>query len=162
MKWNRLRNLQLIAHRLRNKKGFVLAELLLSLTIFLTILAFIPITLQLTLNHGWIDRQLQGMEWEVFALQLKKDIHLAQEIEVHNNKLFLPTDNRMIHYEQFGQTIRRRVDGTGHEVSLQGVRSVQFIQIKNGVKLVVEDHFLQIYELKTWSYVQKGEQPNEE
>lgn len=115
-------------------------EMLISFTIFLVIVAFIPLLFRTILDQQSIDKRLQRMEWEVFHSQLKKELRMSDGISI-NSKLTLERDGQSIIYEKYGQNIRRRVDLKGHEVVLQKVERVSYTSIRNGVRIDVKDVF---------------------
>lgn len=115
-------------------------EMLISFSIFLVIVAFIPMLFRTILDQQSIDKRIQRMEWEVFHSQLKKELRMSDGISIHA-KLTLERDGQSIVYEKYGQNIRRRVDLKGHEVVLQKVDQVSYTPIRNGVRIDVRDVF---------------------
>lgn len=136
-----------------NNRGYVLAEMLLSFFIFMIILTLLLTPFRLILDKQFSERALQEMEWDVFILELKKETKLSQGISVSNNKLVLYVDGRVVTYEKYGSSIRRRVDSTGHEVALQGINKVDFIMQKNGFRVKVVDRFGMEKETSVISYL---------
>lgn len=137
-----------------NDKGFMLLDMLFSLFLFLLIIAFLPPILHIIIEKQMVAVQLKEMEWQVFVGQLKKEVRMSESIHVENNKLLLYVDGENIMYELYLTKIRRRVNATGHEVTLQGVASVQFSEIHNGVKVEVKNVYNQQKEVNILSYVQ--------
>ncbi|MEI2367155.1 competence type IV pilus minor pilin ComGF [Niallia circulans] len=142
---------KLILHN--NNKGYVLAEMLLSFFIFTIILTLLLTPLRLMLDKQFSEKELQEMEWEVFILELKKETKISQGISVSNNKLVLYVDGRVVTYEKYGSSVRRRVDSTGHEVALQAINKVEFIMQKNGFRVKVVDRFGMAKETSIRSYL---------
>lgn len=124
-----------------NNKGYILLEMLLCFFIFSIILSLLSIPLKHIVNSQISEIELQDMEWEVFILELKKEAKIAQNMDVSNNKLLLYVDSRVVIYEKYESSIRRRVDSTGHEVALQGVKNVEFKRDKNGFRIEVINRF---------------------
>lgn len=122
---------------LQNKRGFTLIELLVSLSIFLAISSLI---LQMMTNvHTSLrtDVGINPKEWEIFLNQFKRQVYLSTDQKVSGNKLFLSVkNNEIVLFEQFGDKLRRRVNGTGHDVVLQNVSS--FSVKKEGKLIVIE------------------------
>lgn len=135
-------------------------EMLLCFFIFTIILSLLIVPLQLMLDRHFSEKELQGMEWEVFVLELKKETKKAQYIGVSNNKLFLYVDGRMVTYERYENSIRRRVDSTGHEVALQGVTNVDFTSCKNGFRIEVINRFGVKKNTSIKSYLRLGSDGN--
>lgn len=122
---------------LQNKSGFTLIELLVSLSIFLAISSLI---LQMLTNvHTSLrtDVGINPKEWEIFLNQFKRQVYLSTDQKVSGNKLFLSVkNNEIVLFEQFGDKLRRRVNGTGHDVVLQNVS--RFSVKKEGKSIVIE------------------------
>lgn len=122
---------------LQNKSGFTLIELLVSLSIFLAISSLI---LQMLTNvHTSLrtDVGINPKEWEIFLNQFKRQVYLSTDQKVSGNKLFLSVkNNEIVLFEQFGDKLRRRVNGTGHDVVLQNVS--RFSVKKEGELIVIE------------------------
>ncbi|WP_400242350.1 competence type IV pilus minor pilin ComGF [Niallia sp. JL1B1071] len=136
-----------------NTKGYILMEMLLCFFIFSIILSLLIVPLKHMLNRQVSETELQDMEWEVFILELKKEAKIAQNIDVSNNKLLLYVDGRVVTYEKYESSIRRRVDSTGHEVALQGVKNVDFKRDKNGFRVEVINQFAKKKDASIISYL---------
>lgn len=143
-----------------NNKGYILMEMLLCFFIFSIILSLLFVPLQRILDHHFSEKELQDMEWEVFILELKKETKKAENINVLNNKLLLYVDGRVVTYEKYESSIRRRVDSTGHEVALQGVKNVAFTSNENGFKIEVINRFGMKKNLSIKSYLRFGSDVN--
>lgn len=141
---------------LLNNKGYILMEMLLCFFIFTIILSLLIVPLQRMLDHRFSEKELQDMEWEVFILELKKETKKAEDINVSNNKLLLYVDGRVVTYEKYENSIRRRVDSTGHEVALQGVKNVDFTNNKDGFKIEVMNRFGMKKNTSIRSYLRLG------
>lgn len=123
----------------RNEQGFTLVEMLIALMAFSMIMSFLPLGIKSVLSHKVIDQGIQRMEWEVFYSQMKKEIRLATEITVLEDKLLLKRNTDTILYEKYESNLRRRVNYTGHEILLQNVASVQFKKLSTGFDITVTD-----------------------
>lgn len=135
------------------EKGFMLHEMLLSLTISIVIVFLLSFPLQIILNQELTERELYNMEWETFLLQLKKETRMVDTIKVENNKLLLYVDGSVVSYEKYGTNIRRRVDATGHEIALQHVMDVDFSNLKNGFHIQVVNLYGEEKESDVHSYL---------
>ncbi|MED3744515.1 competence type IV pilus minor pilin ComGF [Peribacillus psychrosaccharolyticus] len=122
---------------LQNKSGFTLVELLVSLSIFLAISSLI---LQMLTNvHTSLrtDVGINPKEWEIFLNQFKRQVYLSTDQKVSGNKLYLTVkNNEIVLFEQYGDKLRRRVNGTGHDVVLQNVSRLSMK--KEGKVIVIE------------------------
>jgi competence protein ComGF len=122
-----------------DNRGFTLLEMLLSFTIFIMIASFIPLFLQLAAFPSEKNK-LNLLEWEVFLQQAKIEIREASELEVKDGVLYLKNlYGQNVSYEQYNHSLRRRVDGTGHEILLKNIKSVSFQIVTNGCIFVVTD-----------------------
>jgi competence protein ComGF len=122
-----------------DNRGFTLLEMLLSFTIFIMIASFIPLFLQLAAFPSEKNK-LNLLEWEVFLQQAKIEIREASELEVKDGVIYLKNlYGQNVSYEQYNHSLRRRVDGTGHEILLKNIKSVSFQIVTNGCIFVVTD-----------------------
>ncbi|CRK84119.1 competence type IV pilus minor pilin ComGF [Neobacillus massiliamazoniensis] len=122
-----------------NEKAFTLIESLLALSIFTIIAFFMTPIFQVMLKNIDPPSRIQELEWEVFCSQIKKEIRLSSHAEVVAGRLYLTEDNDTIIFEKYGSNIRRRVNSTGHEITLQNVADLTFILVNNAVKIYVKD-----------------------
>ncbi|WP_231507608.1 competence type IV pilus minor pilin ComGF [Bacillus sp. UNC41MFS5] len=122
-----------------NDDAFTLIEVLISFSIFTTIIFFMTPLFQIILNNKDTEASLQAMEWDVFSSQIKKEIRLSSRAEVISNRLILTKEAETIQYEKYGTNLRRRVNSTGHEILLQNVSQYSFTLINNAVKIDVTD-----------------------
>ncbi|MBD7935879.1 prepilin-type N-terminal cleavage/methylation domain-containing protein [Cytobacillus sp. Sa5YUA1] len=128
------------------RNGFTLIEALLSLACFLIIVSFIPLMFKVISVNENIDERKQKIEWLVFIQQLKKEVRIAEEVSLDNRgELMLLIDNQFISYEKYGDKLRRRVNGTGHEVVLQKLQSVQFEVTEDNMMIVYRNIFQEEY-----------------
>lgn len=132
-------------------------EMLYAFSIFLLIVAFIPLSFKFLFQNERFEARTQTMEWNVFINQLKKEVRLSDDVAVLSGRLILQKNGQEVLYEKYRTSIRRRVNFTGHEVVLQQIDSVQFNKLKDGVMITVEDMFNQSYSAKVYSYLQLEE-----
>ncbi|WP_318508427.1 competence type IV pilus minor pilin ComGF [Bacillus sp. T3] len=125
----------------QNDRGFTLVEMLFAFSIFSMIVILLPLMVQLLIQDQPLEKRIQHFEWEVFISQMKKELRMSQKITVVNQRIQLEKDGQIIIYEKYGTTLRRRVDGKGHEIILQQVAAFQFTRLPNGVFVSVEDYF---------------------
>lgn len=109
-----------------NEKGFTMVDALYGFTIFLLIMSLIPLTMNHIIQSSETDKIIAKMEWNIFVQQLKKEVRLSEGIEIANGKLIVRKNQQQISYEKYGSNIRRRVNGTGHEIVLQNVGDVTY------------------------------------
>lgn len=148
---------RIINVRYLNNLGFTMLEMLYAFSIFLLIVAFIPLSFKFLFQNERFEARTQTMEWDVFINQLKKEVRLSDDVAVLSGRLILQKNGQEVLYEKYRTSIRRRVNFTGHEVVLQQIDSVQFNKLKDGVMITVEDMFNQSYSAKVYSYLQLEE-----
>lgn len=142
-----------------NRDGFTLVEMLFAFAIFLTIVFFISPIFQMMLNHNGINARLQIMEWDVFCSQMKKEIRMSTNAQVIDNRLVLTVDSGTVVYEKYGDSLRRRVNYTGHEIILQSVKEVTFRLLNNALNVSVKDLSGKEYEATVYSFVDWNDSP---
>ncbi|MGV3464121.1 MAG: competence type IV pilus minor pilin ComGF [Heyndrickxia sp.] len=128
-----------VLQKWKNEKGFTLAESIITLMIAVTILSMIPLVMK-GFNH--INHSLStedSYEWNIFLMQLRREIRNCSEVNSLGNKLILQVNGEKVSYELYGLLLRRRVNDTGHEVVLQKVKKAEFTMMDNHITLVV--HF---------------------
>lgn len=136
-----------------SEDAFTLIEVLISFSIFTTIIFFMTPVFQIILNNKDTEAILQSMEWNVFSSQVKKEIRLSSRIEVISNRLILTKDTETIQYEKYGSNLRRRVNSTGHEILLQNVSQYSFAILNNAVKIDVTDLWGRKYSITAFPLV---------
>jgi|SRR5690625_3950253 len=118
----------------RSEAAFTLLETLFVLTVIMITLPFILYlmhNIQSTSNHDDISVHQ-------FFVYLRDDILNAEAINHHNNHLlFQLNDHETASIEQYNQSIRRRIEGRGHEIYLQNVEAFHVEPISIGYRLSV-------------------------
>jgi competence protein ComGF len=123
--------------RIQNR-GFTLVEVLITLSSLLFIVSFMP----MLLNIDWIKKQqserFSRLEWSVFARQIASEVREARELEVKQSTLYLyKFTGETVSFEKYGNLLRRRVNGQGHEILLQFISNVQYKIEHNGITVKV-------------------------
>lgn len=142
---------------LLNDKAFTMMEMLLSLAMFLTLVTLLPVGLRVVLSNGVMDSGVMKMEWSVFSEQMKKEIRSADQLTIRPDKLLLKKQGKVILYEKYGNSIRRRVDYTGHEILFQNLEIFHFEKLEKGVALVATDLNGNVHTVRVHYYVPLGE-----
>ncbi|MCA1031716.1 prepilin-type N-terminal cleavage/methylation domain-containing protein [Bacillus timonensis] len=120
-------------------KGFTLIETLVSMACLVVVLTLITPFLKIIFLESSLKHQVNRMEWEIFLQQAKMEIRESTSVTIANNKLYFYQQNQVISYEKYGDKIRRRVNGSGHEIILQEINSVTFHPLQNGIEIRVVD-----------------------
>lgn len=120
-----------------SQRGMTLIELMLTVTILVAIVSVLPILMNAAVKSTGED--LQQQEAQLFFRLFCKEVREASRITiVGDNVELLKTDGTLALYERYGSSIRRRVNGTGHEVVLQHIRKLKVGRIGKKVTIEVE------------------------
>lgn len=143
-------------NRLKSEKGFTMLEMLFAFSIFCLTSSFLPLLFGLIFHEHSIESRIQKLEWELFLSQLKIEIHASEDVKVVNNVLVLTNGELSVSYQQYNNQIRRRVDKKGHEIVLQNVASVFFLERDRGVVIKVEDQYNHDYLATVYPFIRVG------
>ncbi|MDQ0213855.1 competence protein ComGF [Oikeobacillus pervagus] len=121
----------------RNNNGFTFIESLLVLSIFLGVTSLFPLVYQSFYEAEHHFHPLKKTEWELFLIQLRKELHTSQSWSSHNGRLSYFNGDREIWIEKYQTSLRRRVDRKGHEIILQNVQEIHFSWHNNVLQLEV-------------------------
>jgi competence protein ComGF len=124
---------------LQNERGFTMAEMLLSVLLFLLIASMLPLGMKIILDQRVVESMERQMEWEVFSSQVKREIRSAEQMTVQPDKLLMKVDEQIILYEKYANSMRRRVNYQGHEILIQNLSSFSFGKIADGVEIKARD-----------------------
>ncbi|WP_449621330.1 competence type IV pilus minor pilin ComGF [Robertmurraya sp. Marseille-Q9965] len=139
-----------------SEQGFTMLEMLFAFSIFCIISTFLPLMFQIILSSHSMEARIQNMEWELFVNQLKKEIQAGQSVEVVNGQLKIVNGEDTSTFQKYQDILRKIVNGTGHEVVLQNVKSVSFSKSEQSVLIVVETSFNQTKKATIFSFIKKG------
>lgn len=118
-----------------NQKGYTMIHALFTFFIFVLIASCIP---PLIKGVEMVDRKLEPSkkyEWDLFSHQFRQELKGAEEIKVMDTSIsFLKGDEKIV-VEVYGEFLRRRVDGRGHEIILGPFRNIQFSPCTRGVEI---------------------------
>ena len=145
---------------LLSKQGFTLVETLFALSVFAIIVYFVSPLFQIMLPTRDLKGHLQEMEWEVFSNQIKKEIHSTSTAVIPNEAtVTFTTDAGAVTYEKYKSTLRRQVNGTGHEILLQNVAAVSFRPVKNAIEVTITDLTGKIFRIVAYSFLDWNDSP---
>ncbi|MBM7650463.1 competence protein ComGF [Bacillus ectoiniformans] len=125
---------------LKNNRGFTLLEALLVLLIFLSVAALFPMLFR---EIDQVNQQLQPerkAEWELFVVQLRRELGFSTDWSATEGKLTFSHETENVMIEKYQQHLRRRVNGTGHELILLNIQSVRFFW--EGKVLIMQAEFM--------------------
>ncbi|WP_246945953.1 competence type IV pilus minor pilin ComGF [Bacillus pinisoli] len=122
-----------------NEKGYTLLEMLIVFLVLITICSTFPLLLSLLEKWTSQPQGLHPFEWEIASAQMRMDVREGSEIIISQGKLLVKQPPNVITYELYQNILRRQVNGAGHEVILQHIRTVGFRYIESGLAIEVTD-----------------------
>lgn len=117
-----------------SSRGFTMLESLVVFTIFTACAASIPLLYDSTYRVIEAGQAEKKIEWELFVIGLRNDLHSAENWRMEGEKLhysIVGQENSLVTVSQYNDKIRRQVDQLGHEIMLQNVKSAA-IAIEGG------------------------------
>lgn len=133
----------------RKNGGFTLLEVLVSFSIILILTAFFPLLLKSLSSLTEKGGGIHPLELEVFIQQATREVRNAKRVSVEGNVMVIINQaDQRVTYEFFHKNVRRRVDGTGHELLLHGVESISFEEVRNGAIVNVKGKDDIVHEFK--------------
>ncbi|WP_176555818.1 competence type IV pilus minor pilin ComGF [Virgibacillus ndiopensis] len=118
----------------KNEQGFTFITLLVTITIFFMTLPFvgyIPKTITYSSNYDEIS-VLQFFNF------LRDDVIKATDFTIDSNRINLNMkDGTVVSFEQYGDIIRRQVDGQGHEIYLHDIKNFELKPLPYGIHLTI-------------------------
>ncbi|MFC0269979.1 competence type IV pilus minor pilin ComGF [Metabacillus herbersteinensis] len=121
-----------------NQAGYSFINLLLSLVIYFTIISSFALILHFVSTQTNYPDDLKPFEWDVFLIQLQRELSEASNIETTTNELtFQNNQGETVTFHQYQDLLRRQVEGRGHEIVLLQVKESTFTKENTGVTLKV-------------------------
>jgi competence protein ComGF len=138
--------------------GFTLVEMLITLSGLFIIVSFMP----MLLNIHWLkehpSERFNRLEWQVFVRQITSEIRETREMELKQSTIYLYKFNgEKVSFEKYGNLIRRRVNGQGHEILLQSISDVQYKLQHDGLLIKVMTEQGKAYEMFIMTFFQPKE-----
>ena len=138
----------------KREQGFTLIEILLSILIVIIIAHLILQTMLVLVPQTQKAKGINSREWELFLMNVKREIKSGESVQVSSNKLAIltsfPEEVTSIH--RYKNLIRRQVDFKGHEVLLHNVKSLHVEQKDYYIKMTVIDLNDQIFSANLFYY----------
>ncbi|WP_053073721.1 competence type IV pilus minor pilin ComGF [Bacillus sp. LL01] len=128
---------------IRKDEGFTLLEVLVCFSLILILTAFFPLLIKNLFLLTQKGEGIHPLELEVFIQQATREVRNAKTVSVDGVALVIINEaDQRVTYEYYQQKLRRRVNGTGHELLLHNVQSVLFEKTANGAifKVKGRDH----------------------
>ncbi|WP_081498525.1 ComGF family competence protein [Oceanobacillus massiliensis] len=117
------------------KNGFTFFSALLTLSILSICLPFLGYLISAAdYNSNYSEISVQQ-----FFHFVQDDFIRSSSAETNGRKLYLQQDfaDSTVTLEQYGSTIRRQIDGQGHEIFLREVKEVTFHPLPHGIQVSV-------------------------
>lgn len=123
--------------KLMNEKGFTLLETLFSLVLFLMIISISTSSLRSFIKRNYSYESLNRLELDNFTKEVQKEANKSKSFTVHTELLlFEEFDQVTISYRKYATIVRRQRLGAGHEIVLQNIKDINFVQINERQILV--------------------------
>lgn len=114
-------------------------EMLFSLMIFMAISA-IALQLFLIIHHQTVsEASVNPKEWEIFCEQMQQEVRSSKSREAAAGHLYLVSGKELVLIEQYEDKLRKRVNGTGHEVLLQNIKHFRVENVGCLIAVTVTD-----------------------
>jgi competence protein ComGF len=99
-------------------------------------------------SSNFIKNSLNRLEWDNFVCEVQKEVNRSLSQTIYSEMLFIEDQYHVsISYGKYGSIIRRQKLGTGQQIVLQNIKSINFT--KNGQQQIiikVEDLNGHVYE----------------
>ncbi|WP_085991911.1 competence type IV pilus minor pilin ComGF [Oceanobacillus senegalensis] len=128
---------------LKDEKAFSFVSLLFAISIIVLTLPLVGYLFQATNHLSANDNELSIQQFFQF---MRDEMINSEENHVLKDKLVLYQSDSKVTFEQYGNTVRRQVNGTGHEILLRGVKKIEFEANSIGVRLHITSSKGETYE----------------
>lgn len=120
---------------MRNEMGFTLLEAILALLLTMTILS---ISVPLFSLFKAEDYYTENSTSQLYAI-IQEELNQSRSFAVSSDKLsFIDQHHRHVVIEHYESILRRRVDGTGHEIMIQEIKDIEFNRKEHSIQIKVE------------------------
>lgn len=124
-----------------NEKGFTLLSVLAGFMILLLLIPLFTFALKYWIQSKPDINEFTNHEYYIFLTQLEMEFQESESYHIsHNNRaLSFTNGSDIIRYEPYQTSIRRVVNGAGHEVTLQHAGTYGYELHPAGIKVWRED-----------------------
>ncbi|WP_409301652.1 competence type IV pilus minor pilin ComGF [Peribacillus sp. SCS-155] len=126
---------------LRDIKGFTLIEMMLALSVFIFVAAFVLQSFVFLSGKMGGKGGIDNKEWEIFLSQAKSEIWQSSSRKTEQGKLYLVIGTDVVLIEKYQNMLRRRLNNTGHEIMLQNVYGFDVEWNGSLVNMTVRDKY---------------------
>jgi len=131
----------------QNEQGYTFLNMLLSFIVYAIIISSLSMVFHFLMSHSQHSYDLKPFEWELFTVQLHRELKDATDIQVKDEQLsFKNKLGEIVTVQQYKNLIRRQVNGKGHEIYLFRVKDIELNKIEDGIKIKVFSNFGKDYE----------------
>lgn len=121
-----------------NERGYTFLNLFFTFLIYSFIISTITIVFHFLVSHSQHPDDLKPYEWELFVIQLHREIKESSTITVNETNIsFINKQGQNVSINKYNNLIRRQIEGKGHEIMLLKVISVTFQKVDSGIELSV-------------------------
>ncbi len=120
-----------------------LLETIVMFALFLTIISLLPNMFYFFIVAD--ERKIKEEEFQLFVLQLQSEFRRSEQYHVNDSQTMLylyrsreGSDVDLIEYEKYAHIVRRRVNGSGHELFLNQVHDFYVEESEIGILIKVE------------------------
>ncbi len=113
----------------RSSNGFTLIESLIALMVFCACAASVPLLYDGAYRAVEAGKAEKNTEWELFIIQLRNEMQGSSNWHVSGTRLAYQgaaSGDMLVTVSQYRNKIRRQINGQGHEVMLQDVKTASF------------------------------------
>ncbi|OMP67689.1 competence type IV pilus minor pilin ComGF [Domibacillus epiphyticus] len=110
----------------QSNRGFTLIEALIALIVFLACAASFPLLYDAAYRAIETSKAEKNMEWEIFVVQLRNEMQMSKNWHVSGGKLYYGEADALTSISQYQDKLRRQINGRGHEVMLQHIKTAVF------------------------------------
>ena len=134
-----------IFNNVKSESGYTLLEVIIALGVMLMLTSLIPLLL-IPIQKAPTFSQLE--DTILFFSMLGKEIREASSIEIRNNQLFIAEDDgNVTSFSKYHSLIRKQINGLGHEVWLQNIRSLEVKSLSEDfIEVEIKDSFDRQYD----------------
>lgn len=116
--------------KFQNEKGFTLLETLFSLVLFLMIISITTSSIKTFIKRNYKHESVNRLELDNFMKEVQKEANKSISYSVHSDILLFEEFKQVtVSYRKYATIIRRQRLGAGHEIVLQNIKDIKFIQI---------------------------------
>ncbi|WP_085523377.1 competence type IV pilus minor pilin ComGF [Tuberibacillus sp. Marseille-P3662] len=134
--------------------GFSLLSSIIAFMIVMTIL-YLSAQMFLVMAHLNISSDTQSNHIRLFFEQVKHEVHASSSMSCEGSQMILQKNHHVVDYQLNGRVLRRAVDGSGYDVVLQSMSTIQFTCGPSTVNIRVQDQKGRPYEWSVLRFVKE-------